>query len=56
VQAIAARIDDLEFLNGAAQRSLAACRDAFDWATRGATLADALTSAAARGQPHTHRS
>jgi len=40
--AIADHIDDLEFLNGAAQRSLAACREAFQWSDRGAVLAAAL--------------
>jgi glycosyltransferase involved in cell wall biosynthesis len=52
--AIAARIDDLAFLNAAAQRCLAACREAFDWSARGATLAEALVTGAGRGHPHTH--
>ena len=41
-EAVAARIDDLEFLNHAAQRALEACRGAFRWADRGITLARAL--------------
>jgi hypothetical protein len=39
---IAARIDDLRFLNHAAARALEACRDAFHWEDRGLTLARAL--------------
>ena len=41
-EAVAARIDDLDFLNHAAQRALEACRGAFRWADRGITLARAL--------------
>ena len=41
-EAVAARIDDLDFLNHAAQRALEACRGAFRWADRGSTLARAL--------------
>jgi glycosyltransferase involved in cell wall biosynthesis len=41
-RAVAARIDDLAFLNRAATRALAACRDAFRWDDRGTTLARAL--------------
>lgn len=41
-EAVAARIDDLEFLNHAAQRALEACRGAFRWEDRGVTLAKAL--------------
>lgn len=39
---IAAKIDDLRFLNHAATRALEACRDAFHWQDRGATLGRAL--------------
>ncbi|WP_367874360.1 glycosyltransferase [Luteolibacter sp. Populi] len=40
--AVAAKIDDLEFLNHAASRALDACRSAFRWEDRGVTLAAAL--------------
>ena len=40
--AVAAKIDDLAFLNHAARRALDACRDAFHWDDRGATLGKAL--------------
>lgn len=39
---VAARIDDLHFLNHAAQRALESCRHAFRWEDRGVTLARAL--------------
>jgi glycosyltransferase involved in cell wall biosynthesis len=39
---IAERIDDLDFLNRAAQQSFAACRNSFSWQTRGQQLASAL--------------
>lgn len=42
--AVAARIDDLAFLNSAASRALDACRGAFRWEDRGRTLAAALQS------------
>jgi glycosyltransferase involved in cell wall biosynthesis len=45
--AVAARIDDLRFLNHAAQRALEACRHAFRWEDRGVTLARALREPAA---------
>ncbi len=41
-EAVAAKIDDLEFLNHAAARALEACREAFRWADRGIELARAL--------------
>lgn len=40
--AVAARIDDLEFLNHAANRALWACREAFHWSDRGHALAQAM--------------
>lgn len=46
-RAVAAKIDDLDFLNHAAGRALEACRDAFHWEDRGATLAQALENPAA---------
>ncbi|WP_193212015.1 glycosyltransferase [Luteolibacter marinus] len=49
-RAIAAKIDDLPFLNFAASRALEACRDAFHWQDRGETLAKAL------GNPDSFRS
>ncbi len=39
---VAAKIDDLAFLNHAARSALEACRDAFHWEDRGATLGRAL--------------
>ncbi|BCU75543.1 glycosyltransferase [Luteolibacter sp. LG18] len=45
---VAARIDDLEFLNAAAARALFACRAAFHWEDRGSTLAHALEDLATR--------
>jgi hypothetical protein len=39
---VAAKIDDLAFLNHAARSALEACRDAFHWEDRGATLGNAL--------------
>jgi hypothetical protein len=39
---VAAKIDDLAFLNHAARSALEACRDAFHWVDRGATLGRAL--------------
>lgn len=41
-EAVAARIDDLDFLNAAASRALEACRSAFQWSDRGETLAAAM--------------
>ncbi|QJE98532.1 glycosyltransferase [Luteolibacter luteus] len=41
-KAVAAKIDDLAFLNHAARRALDACRDAFHWEDRGVTLRKAL--------------
>jgi len=46
-KAVAARIDDLDFLNHAARSALDACRDAFHWEDRGITLAKALENPAA---------
>lgn len=43
---IAAKIDDLRFLNHAASRALDACRDAFHWEDRGRTLGKALENPA----------
>jgi glycosyltransferase involved in cell wall biosynthesis len=43
-EAVAAKIDDLAFLNHAARRALDACRDAFHWEDRGATLRRALAN------------
>jgi glycosyltransferase involved in cell wall biosynthesis len=40
--AVAARIDDLAFLNYAAAKALENCRSAFRWEDRGVTLAQAL--------------
>ncbi|WP_035614991.1 glycosyltransferase [Haloferula sp. BvORR071] len=45
--AVAAKIDDLDFLNHAASRALDACRSAFRWEDRGVTLARALGDPAA---------
>jgi len=45
--AVAAKIDDLDFLNHAATRALEACRSAFRWEDRGVTLARALENPAA---------
>lgn len=42
--AVADRIDDLDFLNRAAASALEKCRDAFHWAERGKTLAKLLES------------
>lgn len=47
-EAVAARIDDLAFLNHAATRALEKCRDAFRWEDRGRDLARALESPATR--------
>ncbi len=44
--AVAAKIDDLPFLNLAARSALAKCRHAFNWADRGARLAEALLACA----------
>lgn len=41
-EAVAAKIDDLAFLNHAARRALDACRHAFRWEARGVTLRKAL--------------
>jgi glycosyltransferase involved in cell wall biosynthesis len=41
-KAVAAKIDDLAFLNHAAQRALEACRNAFHWEDRGELLGKAL--------------
>jgi len=41
-EAVAGRIDDLRFLNHAANGALAACRHAFRWEDRGIALAGAL--------------
>lgn len=43
VNAVAVSIDDLGFLNQVARGALDACRDAFDWADRGRTLAAVLS-------------
>jgi len=44
--AVAARIDDLDFLNHAARRALEACRHSFRWEDRGITLFKALENPA----------
>ena len=41
-KAVAAKIDDLAFLNHAATRALDACRHAFRWEDRGELLGRAL--------------
>jgi glycosyltransferase involved in cell wall biosynthesis len=45
-RAVASKIDDLAFLNQAANRALEACRSAFRWEDRGITLARALENPA----------
>jgi hypothetical protein len=44
-QAVAERINDVQFLNLAARSALAKCRHAFHWQDRGKTLAEAMVSA-----------
>jgi len=41
-KAVAAKIDDTEFLNRAAGAAFVKCRDQFDWASRGRLLASAM--------------